>query len=224
MKELRLEEQIYLCKYHDIDTEIATSMGLRQQEIDELIDKFKKSGLYEQYRKLSDDEYECAINKDKTKSKAEKVLSKYNFDKQRKEYKYFKEVLEISSKYKYIEDFSLSRVFNKVANKYDVKDYIINNDCQRILKNTYLENKKIFELYDYKSKPTVKDFAIKEFKMKYVTNQEMQESETAKTEKKNEEMQNYIKSENYLEELNKAYIKIPVSILLEWSYQKRLYR
>ena len=215
MKELNLEEQIYLCKYHDIDTEIATSMGLRQQEIEELIDKFKKSGLYEQYRKLSEEEYERAIKEDKKKSKAEKILSKYNFDKQRKEYKYFKEVLEMSNKCKNIENLGLSEIFNIIANKYDVKDYIISNDCQRVLKNTYLENKKIFESYNYKTKPTLKDFIIKELNLKYVEKQEKYDTE---------EIEKYITNDNYFEELKKAYIRLPVSILIEWSYQKRLYR
>ena len=42
MKELSVEEQIYLCKYHEIDDNICYSTGLKKSDIEELI-KFNSS-------------------------------------------------------------------------------------------------------------------------------------------------------------------------------------
>lgn len=66
MKELSVEDQIYLCKYHDVDKKICYTTGLKMNEIEEVIKKLKDEGLYEKYRNMSDEEYEEII-KDKTK-------------------------------------------------------------------------------------------------------------------------------------------------------------
>ena len=69
MKELSLEKQIYLCKYHDIDKDLKSTMGLNEQEVQEYIKKFKQNGLYGQYRNLNEYEYEDMIKKDKKKKR-----------------------------------------------------------------------------------------------------------------------------------------------------------
>lgn len=43
MKELSVEKQIYLCKYHDIDNYITISMNMTQKQINELIKKYKQN-------------------------------------------------------------------------------------------------------------------------------------------------------------------------------------
>lgn len=42
MKTLTVEEQIYFCKYHDIDTSLYTTIGIKEQDVQRLIKKFKE--------------------------------------------------------------------------------------------------------------------------------------------------------------------------------------
>lgn len=35
MKELKLEDQIYLCKYHDVDKHLYTTLKLKPEEVEE---------------------------------------------------------------------------------------------------------------------------------------------------------------------------------------------
>lgn len=76
MKELNLEKQIYLCKYHDIDTDLKATMGLSESEVKKYIEKLKKDGLYEKYRNLEDEEYEKIIKTEKIKKKYEKTKAR----------------------------------------------------------------------------------------------------------------------------------------------------
>lgn len=69
MKELSLDEQIYLCKYHDIDNKLLDVLGLTDKETEELINYYKKRGLYEQYRKLSEEEYSHVVKNEYIKAK-----------------------------------------------------------------------------------------------------------------------------------------------------------
>ena len=84
MKELSVENQIYLCKYHDVDKSLYTTIGLKDDEIKETLKKLKENGLYEQYRNLDEYEYEKIIKKEKKKNKYEKILDKYNLIKLKK--------------------------------------------------------------------------------------------------------------------------------------------
>lgn len=63
MKELKLEDQIYLCKYHDVDKHLYNTLGLKEDEVEELINYYKKRGLYGQYRNMPDEEYSRLIKK-----------------------------------------------------------------------------------------------------------------------------------------------------------------
>lgn len=65
MRKISLEKQIYLCKYHEIDT-----LGFRRKEINEILDDLKKKGLYEKYRNMPEEEYEKVIRE-------EKIMEKY---------------------------------------------------------------------------------------------------------------------------------------------------
>ncbi len=42
MKSLTVEEQIYFCKYHDVDTSLHTTIGIKEQDVNSLIKKFKE--------------------------------------------------------------------------------------------------------------------------------------------------------------------------------------
>ena len=65
IKELSLEEQIYFCKYHDVDRSLHTTIGIYENEVETLLKKLKKDGLYEKYRYMSDEEYEEVIKREK---------------------------------------------------------------------------------------------------------------------------------------------------------------
>lgn len=67
MKELSVEDQIYLCKYHDVDTRLKTTTKLNPKEVEEVIAELKEKGVYKQYRKMSDEEYEKIIEDEKKK-------------------------------------------------------------------------------------------------------------------------------------------------------------
>ena len=73
-KELTLEEQIYLCKYHDIDTALPTSLKLSAKEINNVLVQLKKDGLYEQFRNLKEKEYETIIKLEKKINKKNPVI------------------------------------------------------------------------------------------------------------------------------------------------------
>ena len=238
MKELSVEEQIYLCKYHDVDSSLYITIGLNENEVKETIYKLKQNGLYDQYRKLSEDEYENIIKKEKRKSKYEKILDRYKFDKTKKAYSSLKEVLSISDNYKNTEVFSLEKVFREIAERKNVKSYIINNDCKRILDNTYLENRAIFEENKYYKKPTLREFVLQELNLQDAKTKEnaSYDEERCKDESKENICESKEKSSEIKEsvicditlsqigDIENTFVKVSVKTIMEWSYQKRIFR
>ena len=86
MKELSLENQIYFCKYHDVDTALPTTIGVKENEIEPLLNQFKEMGVYKKYRNLDEYEYEKIIKAEKRRKKEKKMeennlmdLNKYLF-------------------------------------------------------------------------------------------------------------------------------------------------
>ena len=63
MKQLKLEDQIYLCKYHDVDKYLNTTLKLKPEEVEEQLKYLKSRGLYVQYRNISDEEYQNLIKR-----------------------------------------------------------------------------------------------------------------------------------------------------------------
>ena len=230
MKELSVENQIYLCKYHDVDKSLYTTIKLKDDEIKETLKKLKENGLYEQYRNLDEYEYENIIKKEKRKSKYEKILDKYKFDKTKKAYSSLKEVLSISDNYKNTEIFSLEKVFREIAERQNVKSYIINNDCKRILNNAYLENRAIFEENKYYKKPTLREFVLQELnlqdaKIKEKASCDKKECNDASKENicESKEKSSKVK-ENLIGDIENTFVKVSVKTIMEWSYQKRIFR
>lgn len=223
MKELSVEEQIYLCKYHDVDKDLKFTIGLNDNEVKETIYKLKQNGLYDQYRKLSEDEYENIIKKEKRKSKYEKILDKYKFDKAKKAYSSLKEVLSISDNYKNTEVFSLEKVFREIAERQNLKSYIINNDCKRILDNTYLKNRAIFEENKYYKKPTLREFVLQELNLQ---DAKIKENICESKEKSSEVKENVICdiTPGQIGDIENTFVKVSVKTIMEWSYQKRIFR
>ena len=78
MSKISIENQIYLCKYHDIDENICFSTGLKKVEIDEIITNLKENGMYEVYRKMSDEQYEKIIEDEKKKKSKSKSVDFQN--------------------------------------------------------------------------------------------------------------------------------------------------
>lgn len=230
MKELSVENQIYLCKYHDVDKSLYTTIKLKDDEIKETLKKLKENGLYEQYRNLDEYEYEKIIKKEKRKSKYEKILDKYKFDKTKKAYSSLKEVLSISDNYKNTEIFSLEKVFREIAERQNVKSYIINNNCKRILNNAYLENRAIFEENKYYKKPTLREFVLQELnlqdaKIKEKASCDKKECNDASKENicESKEKSSKVK-ENLIGDIENTFVKVSVKTIMEWSYQKRIFK
>ena len=48
MKSLTLEEQIYFCKYHDVDTSLHTTIGIKEEEIKPTIAEDNESKAVEE--------------------------------------------------------------------------------------------------------------------------------------------------------------------------------
>lgn len=174
MRELSVEDQIYLCKYHDVDHALENTMHMTTEEVEKALNKYKENGLYEQYRNLSDEEYEKIIIQEKKDKRMKKynqkqdiykkekeILDKYNFDKKKTTYNYFIELLiEAERTIKNNEEFITNKVLRSIASKTGNKIYNISNECQRYLTNTYTNNKERF--FKYYKKPSLREFIINE--------------------------------------------------------------
>lgn len=225
MKELSIEEQIYLCKYHDVDTALDKTIHITSDEADQLIKKYKENGLYEQYRNLSDDEYEEIITKDKLMRKYNKnsemyekekqILEKYNFDKNKTAYKYFlRMLLEARKTKKNNNEFTLASVFKKIGYEINIKEYNIQNECNRYLIKTYTENKELFLKHQYKQKPSIREFIVREINKDNDINK-VRESD--KNSVHQDELNTNILNANML-------VQVPMRIIQEYFYMKRIYR
>lgn len=224
MKEISVENQIYLCKYWDIDKSLHTTIGLNEKQVTETLERLKRNGLYEQYRKLNDEEYEKIILKEKKqKSKIDKILENYNFNKSLKGFNNFKEVLNIANTYNNAEEICLEKIFRTIAEKENVKSYTINNNCKRILDDAYSENIKKFEENKYYKKPTLREFILQELNLQDVT---IKENICESKEKVNEVKENVICNitPEKIEDIDNTFVKVSVKTVMEWSYQKRIFR
>lgn len=206
MKELSIENQIYLCKYHDIitDYDLRATMSISRKQADELIEKYKANGLYEQYKNLEEDQYEAIIKKrmEAPKSNTDKMLEKYEFDTNKSGYKCLKELIEYLSinKKKSIVD-----GYQEVANNYKDKDEIsVRNAIYRLVSEKKITLTQILKNETEWVGPDKKGFvAVKE--------------ENA------EEMNSEFISEggnNELPDVDTGFVKVSIRTVMEWSYQK----
>lgn len=230
MKELSVEEQIYLCKYHDVDTALDKTIHINSEEAERLIKKYKENGLYEQYRNLSDEEYEEIIKKEEISKKYNKnnemynketqILNKYNFDKNKETYKYFLRMLsEAEGAKKNNKEFILATILRKIGYETNTKEYNIQNECQRYLTKTYTENKELFLKHEYKQKPSIKEFILKEINL----NKEAEEIKTFQAEQMQQARLNTNPNSNITLNEN-LLILVPIKLIEEYFYMKRLYR
>ena len=69
MKNFSVYDQIYICKYSEKIplNEIAYSLGTNVENIKNILDTLKKNGIYEQYIKISDEDWEKTDKKKTTK-------------------------------------------------------------------------------------------------------------------------------------------------------------
>ena len=215
MKELSVEKQIYLCKYWDIDKSLYTTIGLKEDEVKETLERLKGNGLYEQYRNLDDEEYERIIKKEKAKSKDKicSILEKYKFDKNKKGYENLKDVMRECLKYNDSTELSLEKVFRKLAEKQGIKSYIINNNCKRLLENAYVDNKEIFKTNGYNKKPTLREFILQELGIKATEN-------ICENKETTEENKETISSQFIVGDIENTFVKVSVKTIMDWSYQK----
>lgn len=216
MKELSVENQIYLCKYWDVDKSLYTTIKVTSEEAEEILKKLKENGLYEQYRKLPEEEYEKIVNEEKNNKKhinfAEKILNKYKFDKSSLTYNDITKVLNEYEKHKNEEGLNLTEVFRRIAKERKVEPYVINNNCKRALEKAYSNNKEIFNA-EYEKKPTLKEFFNKELGLENknvicnITENEKDVCESKET------MEN-------IREIENTFVKVSVKKIMEWSYYK----
>ena len=206
MKELSVEDQIYLCKYHDVDTDLYTNLGLKENEVEPMLDKLKANGMYDQYRQMPDEEYEKVIKREKKKSKAEKILDKYNFDKSKIYYERLKRTLMICENIKNTEELNLNSLYVKVADELKIESPLVANNCRTALEDTYIRNNDVFRNAGYYKKPTFKDFVIREFGLK----NDIQEAKENIYEVK----------ERGNQELPKQTITVPIKMIYEYWYLK----
>ncbi len=234
MKELSVEEQIYLCKYHDIDTSLDVSLGINKCEAEQILNKLKNNGMYEQYRNLSEEEYENIIHIENRKDKFDKILDKYNFENDSNKYYIIKDLFMIANKVKNTDDFKLKDIISQLAKNRKTTASSIENESNRILNKTYELNKMLFKQNGYKNKPSLKEFLSKELNL--IDNIKIQETkENVYKAKENmhdsKHIENITETNNYQEQkglppiLNADMIvQVPLGTVLNYYYLKRIYR
>ena len=227
MRELSIEKQIYLCKYHDVDKSLSTTIGVSDNEAKLIIEKLKNNGLYEQYRKLDEYEYEAIINQEKKqkiqkdKNATEKIMDKYGFDKTSLTYADMKNLLNGCNNARNQGNISLTEIFRKVANARNVETYVINNNCKRALDKAYSNKKELFDK-EYGKKPTLKEFVFKELEIEdknvicdITENIQEDKAETVENRKENTQSIN----NEFIPEIDikDGIVKVPIKTLLEIS-------
>ena len=218
MKELSVEKQIYLCKYHDVDTALGNTMGLRAEDIKQILEKLKANGLYEQYRKMDEFEYERVVKAERNKTKSEKILDKYKFDKSKSTYERMKQVINECANIKDVTKLNITLIYRKIADKNKVKYYVIANDCKRAIDKAYEENEELFMTSGYVSKPTLKEFIAKELRMKVT--QDIIEDDIDEV-NGNKQFPEAIKTEvNKIKIDSTIMIQIPIEQMYEYYYLK----
>lgn len=217
MKELSVEDQIYLCKYHNIDDSLNTTIGVNREEVKEIIYKLKQNGLYEQYRSLGDEEYEAIIKKEKNRNKDKIycILEKYKFDRTKKGYENLYAVMNECSKYNNSSELSLEKVFREIADKQNIKSYIIGNDCKRLLESAYETNRVIFEANNYYKKPTLREFITQELKINQSKENICESKETL-----NKENVICDITPKEIGDIESTYVRVSVKTMMECSYYK----
>lgn len=207
MKELNIEKQIYLCKYHDIITEydLRTTIGISRKQADDLINKYKANGLYEQYRNLQEEQYEAIINNrmEAPKSNIDKILEKYEFDTNKTGYECLKQLIEYLSMNK---KKSIADAYQAVSSYYKDKDEIsIRNAIYRLVSEKKISLSEILKNEIEWIGPDKKGFvAVKE------ENAEEDISSELAIESGN----------NELPEVDTGFVKVSIRTVMEWSYQK----
>lgn len=222
MKNLTVEEQIYLCKYHDVDKYWANDHGYTQVEIDELINKYKQNGLYEQYRNMDEFEYEKVCKQEKNKDKYQKILDKYKFDKTRSTYTRMLNFLRECKNIKLAEELNMNSISRRIATSQGIEPYIINNDCKRAIESAYMNNQSLFEMHGYEKKPTLKEFIIKELNLEKSIESVIYNITEAEEVNKAEVVENNIKVEKtQIEKITlDSKIEITLKELLNYYYLK----
>lgn len=206
MKELSIDDQIYLCKYHDIDNGLPYNLQIKEDEIAKLIDKYKSNGLYEQYRNLSEEDYEAIINKRKEppKSKIEKILNKYQFDTDTMAYKYLVELLEYLNLNKRT---SINDAYIEIAARYNKDKQHIQNAIYRITNPKHMNLSEVLRnKLDWIGAP----------KNKSINQENVISNITEEAEKDICKTQNIKTSE----EIDNIYVKVPIKTLMELNYYK----
>lgn len=127
------------------------------------------------------------------------------------------------SKYSNSTELSLEKIFRKLADRQGIKSYIINNDCKRMLDTAYLENKNLFREKGYYKKPTLREFVLQELNLQ---DAKIKENICESKEKSSEVKENVICdiTPGQIGDIENTFVKVSVKTIMEWSYQKRIFR
>lgn len=63
--DIKIEDVIYICKYHNIDDKLKFNLNLTEEQIADIIKYCRDKGLYQVYKDLSEEDYEKAIRGNK---------------------------------------------------------------------------------------------------------------------------------------------------------------
>lgn len=223
MKELSIENQIYLCKYHDVDTAINKTIGLNKTEVEEILKKLKNNGLYDQYRKLDDDEYYSIIKSENSKhraelrkSKEERLLDRYYFDKELLGYKYLIEVIKLVENGVTI---NISDLLQKVSIKLNIPNYKVRDEIVKLFNKAYKENRESFNS-EFGKKPTLREFIIAKVEVKENAENKVENEKTVIFDITSEKFEKMETSNDHIPTIEEGFVKVPIKTLMNWSYMK----
>lgn len=247
MKEFSITDQIYLCKYYDtVETyDLATGLGTTISLVERTIEVLKKNGLYEQYKKISDEDWE-QLERQETRKRgrkpnirkptseypkqepkikpivpgfhcamASKLLSKYGFNKSFVGFEYWKHLIALMM----CDNTYLTKSLNS-----EIYPYIAEK-CHSTVVN--VESQLRFSLKN----SLAKGYTITSFLNKVLNNEEVEakepkikeeikEGEETKMEEKKTEESN----DSQITINENTMIQVPAKILLDYYYMKRIHK
>lgn len=204
------------------------NLGIKESEAEKLIEKYKANGLYEQYRNLSEEDYEAILRgrKEPPKNKFEIILNKYKLDSDSIASKYLLELLEYINLNK---NASIKEAYTEIAKRHRKDKQQIQNAIYRMtsanqislsqLLKDELDWKEVTRKFIRVSKESeeVQEDKIKESVICDITQNNNAEIAENK-EKEAESINNEFTSE--ITNLDNVIVKVSVRTLLELQYYR----
>ena len=218
---LSIEKQIFICRNDGILT--TEQMVLKIQEpratIREELEILKANGLYEQYRKLSDEEVATKTNTAtplQYKMKAEEILQKYKFRKGIVGYECWKELIALLLyQPKYRKESLVKVIYPIIAIKCQMKTenpIVVANALSSSLKEIQLDGQTVSTFLEI--------IGIALERQKTGKKEEKKETEKETPEIKTKKERPLEAETEEMGKIEDTYVKIPLKTLLEYYYLK----